>query len=278
MNQYVSNFADQRWGNSNDEKLIRGNLMQWLYEFPTLCVRRGRSRSRSRSRGKAASGSGASGSKGVAAGSGKDLAEVVNEGEASSGSQASGSQGVGARRRSTVKLVPAPPSRPPPSAGPVPPSLPPPFLRGPVPPSHAPPSAEPYGGLPPPPAPPAPAAPTPAGDSLEYRGWCITCKKPRSECFRRFDWSCHVCRNHNYANRKCCYGCGTLRPAFQYTGNETDAQMSRTCPSHDCPLSACFKVYDWLCSCGQHNFAKKKVPTQHSIHSSSSNSNGNSSN
>ena len=33
-------------------------------------------------------------------------------------------------------------------------------------------------------------------------GWCKGCKKPRKECFRKFDWACPQCGNHNWARKQ----------------------------------------------------------------------------
>ena len=32
--------------------------------------------------------------------------------------------------------------------------------------------------------------------------WCTSCNMWRSECFRRFDWICPTCANHNYARKE----------------------------------------------------------------------------
>ena len=124
----------------------------------------------------------------------------------------------------------------------------------------------------PPPAPPPPhlrrSPPQPprasGGQGVEGLGWCRSCRKWRTECFQRNDWECERCDNHNYANKRTCTRCGLRRSAFQIRpdGLDTDGKKvdkRRVCASHQCPIIECFKPFDWMCSCGNHNYAGKTV-------------------
>ena len=42
--------------------------------------------------------------------------------------------------------------------------------------------------------------PKAAGDPSS--GWCTSCRKPRTECWKANDWECPYCGNHNYARRQ----------------------------------------------------------------------------
>ena len=123
----------------------------------------------------------------------------------------------------------------------------------PTPPQHPP---------PPPLPPPLPAPPSvPELEGRELRGWCQSCGKWRSQCFRRWDWACPACENHNYANRQMCARCGQARHVGQLSQMGSGRlDWSSVCSSHGCPMFMCFKPFDWLCSCGNHNYASKKVP------------------
>ena len=135
----------------------------------------------------------------------------------------------------TPPLVPHPPTMPPP---PHPPTMP-----------------------PPPKAPPLPPPLPPPAEGRELRGWCSSCYKWRAQCFRRWDWACPTCENHNYANRQQCARCGQARHAGQLLQEGSgNLDWSSICSSHGCPMFMCFKPFDWLCSCGNHNFASKMVP------------------
>ena len=122
---------------------------------------------------------------------------------------------------------------------------------------------------PPPAPPPLPSPPQPpafGGQGVEGLGWCRSCWKWRALCFQRNDWECERCHNHNYANKRACTRCGFLRSAFQIRPDGLDTNgkkvdKSRVCASHQCPIIECFKPFDWMCSCGNHNYAGKTVPS-----------------
>ena len=51
----------------------------------------------------------------------------------------------------------------------------------------------------------APLAAIAAGDaptSYVPVGWCRGCAKPRTECYKPFDWACPLCGNHNWARKQ----------------------------------------------------------------------------
>ena len=102
------------------------------------------------------------------------------------------------------------------------------------------------------------------GQGVEGLGWCRSCGKWRTLCFKRNDWECGRCFNHNYANKRTCTRCGRTRSAFQIRpdGLDSDGKVvdkNRVCASHQCPIIQCFKPFDWQCSCGNHNYAHKTV-------------------
>ena len=98
----------------------------------------------------------------------------------------------------------------------------------------------------------------------ERRGWCKSCNKYRSDCFKWHDWICYFCGNHNYAQKVECWRRSRERPTETYTGSKFN--LSRGCPSHRCPMSECFKLFDWLCRCGGHNFAGKEDSDGEALH------------
>ena len=113
--------------------------------------------------------------------------------------------------------------------------------------------------------PPPPVPPSDFGDfrrdrqeyGSELQGWCNTCWKWRSDCFKRYDWICRKCDNHNYARKSKCH-CGAPRPFEQYLpdviGNSFD--LHRHCSSCQRPMYRCFRPRDWLCPvCGSHCYA-----------------------
>jgi hypothetical protein len=56
------------------------------------------------------------------------------------------------------------------------------------------------------------------------------------------DWLCTACKEHNFARRKTCFGCGAARLSSY---NNT-------------PLSSQFQDGDWVCKrCNEHNFARR---------------------
>ena len=114
----------------------------------------------------------------------------------------------------------------------------------------------------PPLSPEPPSTPPPNflanADGFEFRGWCISCNMWRAQCWSRWDWECIKCRNHNYANRTVCKRCRKPRQSGRFEpGSVLD--MSAICSSHGCPMRLCFKLRDWLCECGNHNYATKKA-------------------
>jgi len=180
-----------------------------------------------------------------------------------------GGQGVEFRRRGAPSpLLPEPPSFPPPSSLlPEPPSFPPP--------------------LPLLPEPPMPVVqhihfnyymlPQAEGVSLSRRpgksrsrsrgepraprqeekvGWCVQCKKPKSECYKLGDWECPVCGTHNYASKPRCTNktCSSLR------ASESSSSGDIWCKACKTWRSLCVKKGDWICpSCANHNYCSKEV-------------------
>ena len=60
-------------------------------------------------------------------------------------------------------------------------------------------------------APPAPPQPVHSGSSSSRegecqpyipKGWCRGCSCWREDCFRKYDWACPTCGNHNYARKQ----------------------------------------------------------------------------
>ena len=223
LDECLEEFCAERGCNKRDFNLARDNLKEWMYDHPTLRWR-------------------------------ADEGGIREDQAPAESVRASGGSSKRKRSRSPVparpaRLTPRPPDSPPP--------------------------------LPPPPTPP-PQEEEPeqqqrpleqqrrpfrrafGGQGVEGQGWCWSCSKWRNECFQRYDWECERCQNHNYANKQVCSRCGLGRSAFQiypdgFGSDGKKVDIGRVCASHQCPMLECFKPFDWMCSCGGHNFASKTV-------------------
>ena len=49
---------------------------------------------------------------------------------------------------------------------------------------------------------PAPQAAPPDPPRPSWHHWCDSCKKNRAECWKKNDWECPYCKNHNYARKQ----------------------------------------------------------------------------
>lgn len=124
---------------------------------------------------------------------------------------------------------------------------------------------------PPPPPPPRspqsklPSLPTSSrladghpGKGSGTQGWCRSCRNWRSQCFKRNDWICWRCDNHNFAGKKKCNRCKEARHAETFVP-DSDFDLSRPCGTCQCPMLQCYKPWDWMCSCGNHNYANREA-------------------
>ena len=281
--RHLQEFGNHRGLSDHDKYVARRALMEWMYEQPHLVFLQPSTSSST------AQASGSAGER-TATRSRSPRRVVLKPASkclASSSSQASSPSQIAARQAGAAKA-----KRKPRACGRegeaqprTPPALqPPPRACGsvgdeplvPTPPQDAPllhatgsvgEQLPPLGPTPPlhPPAPAAAAPPPPpalGAHGRDLEGWCDSCGKWRRECFRRWDWACPTCANHNYAKRQQCVRCGQARYCGQVIqlGRSGELDMSLVCSSHGCPRYACFKPFDWLCSCGNHNFASKRVP------------------
>ena len=73
--------------------------------------------------------------------------------------------------------------------------------------------------------------------------------------FRPGDWHCPGCRNHNFARQSACRQCGIPRPIDGGMGHLSGGYgRPHADPAGALPPN--FRPGDWLCNCGNHNFAR----------------------
>jgi len=82
------------------------------------------------------------------------------------------------------------------------------------------------------------------------------------------DWLCSTCKEHNFARRKTCFGCGTPRLSYSTpTQFQEGDWVCKRCDEHNyarrsnCFVCGCTKEGyppDWRCpGCGENNFARR---------------------
>jgi hypothetical protein len=99
---------------------------------------------------------------------------------------------------------------------------------------------------------------TPRSEPVERIGWCGSCGTWRTDCFKSGDWLCRRCDNHNYAVKMVCGRCRKMKQGEQHLPSQP-MDMMTWCPTCACRRSVCYKIGDWMCVCGNHNYGAREA-------------------
>merc|ERR1711966_363207 len=104
--------------------------------------------------------------------------------------------------------------------------------------------------------------------NYKSRAACGKCQTPRAmgaavaapANFKAGDWMCAKCGNHNYGSRAACGKCQSpkaMADAALMGGMAMGGQMGQmgAGASASTSMGPSFRTGDWMCKCGNHNYA-----------------------